>query len=70
MKSTVKVLVILLVMLMATTACAEALTDVSMAFCTWTGYAPMFIAQSNGYFEEAGLNMGIQVKNIMQYCYS
>ena len=61
MKSTLKVLVILMAMLMATTACAEGLTDVSMAFCTWTGYAPMFIARSNGYFEEAGLNMDIQV---------
>lgn len=35
--------------------------DVTMAFCTWTGYAPMFIAQEKGYFEEAGLNMDIQV---------
>ena len=23
--------------------------DVTMAFCTWTGYAPMFIAQEMGY---------------------
>ena len=35
--------------------------DVTMAFCTWTGYSPMFIAQEKGYFEEAGLNVDIQV---------
>lgn len=35
--------------------------EVSMAFCTWTGYAPMFIAQEKGYFEEAGIKMNIQV---------
>lgn len=36
-------------------------TDVTMAFCTWTGYSPMFIAQEKGYFAEAGLNVDIQV---------
>ncbi|MBQ8307096.1 MAG: ABC transporter substrate-binding protein [Blautia sp.] len=44
-----------------TPAYAEETTDVTMAFCTWTGYAPMFIAQEMGYFEEAGINMDIQV---------
>ncbi len=34
---------------------------VTMAFCTWTGYAPMFIAQEQGYFEEAGIDMDIQI---------
>ena len=33
----------------------------ALAFCTWTGYAPMFIARENGYFEEAGIDMDIQV---------
>ena len=33
----------------------------ALAFCTWTGYAPMFIAQEKGYFEEAGIDMTIQV---------
>lgn len=37
------------------------LVDVSMAFCTWTGYSPMFIAKEKGYFEEAGINMDIQI---------
>jgi len=36
-------------------------SNVSMAFCTWTGYAPMFIALEKGYFSEAGINMDIQV---------
>ena len=42
-------------------AFAEEATDVTMAFCTWTGYSPMFIAKELGYFEEAGINMDIQV---------
>ncbi len=63
MKNALRILLVLALaaMLLMTTASAEALTDVTMAFCTWTGYAPMFIAQGNGYFEEAGLNMDIQV---------
>ncbi|MDO4941502.1 MAG: ABC transporter substrate-binding protein [Lachnospiraceae bacterium] len=36
-------------------------TKVTMAFCTWTGYAPMFIAQEQGYFEDAGIDMDIKV---------
>ena len=40
---------------------ADEAQDVTMAFCTWTGYAPMFIAREQGYFEEAGINMDIQV---------
>lgn len=43
------------------TVSAEEAKDVTMAFCTWTGYSPMFIAQEQGYFEEAGINMDIQV---------
>ncbi len=35
--------------------------DVTMAFCTWTGYAPMFIAEQQGYFEDAGINMNIEI---------
>lgn len=47
----------------ALTGCGNkaASSDVSMAFCTWTGYAPMFIAQQEGYFKDAGINMNIQV---------
>ena len=33
----------------------------SMAFCTWTGYSPMFIAKELGYFEEAGIDMDIMI---------
>ena len=35
--------------------------DVTMAFCTWTGYAPMVIAKELGYFEDAGINMNIEI---------
>ena len=45
----------------ALTVSAAETKDVTMAFCTWTGYSPMFIAQENGYFEEAGVNVDIQV---------
>ncbi len=37
------------------------LKNISMAFCTWTGYSPMFIAKEKGYFEDAGINMDIQI---------
>ena len=40
---------------------AAAAEDVTMAFCTWTGYAPMFIAKEMGYFEDAGINMNIEI---------
>ena len=40
---------------------ADGSKKVTMAFCTWTGYAPMFIAQKQGYFKDAGIDMEIQV---------
>ena len=27
---------------------------IKVAFCTWVGYAPLFIAEEKGYFEEYG----------------
>lgn len=30
------------------------LVPITIAFCTWAGYAPLFIAVEKGYFEEAG----------------
>lgn len=62
MKKT-KVMLLLPALLLCTSlpAFAEETKDVTMAFCTWTGYSPMFIAQEQGYFEDAGLNMDIQV---------
>ena len=53
-------LLTLMALLAVNTALAEN-EKVTMAFCTWTGYAPMFIAQEKGYFEEAGIDMDIQV---------
>ncbi|MDO4321330.1 MAG: ABC transporter substrate-binding protein [Lachnospiraceae bacterium] len=63
MKNMKKLAAILPVALLssALTVSAAETKDVTMAFCTWTGYSPMFIAQEKGYFEEAGLNMDIQV---------
>lgn len=47
---------------MVLTGCGKKKTnDLTMAFCTWTGYSPMFIALEKGYFSEAGINMTIQV---------
>lgn len=58
-----RVLMVLPAALLSTSLAAFAgeTKDVTMAFCTWTGYSPMFIAKEQGYFEEAGLNMDIQV---------
>jgi len=55
---------ILAVTMVATLLCGcgkKQTNDVAMAFCTWTGYSPMFIAKEKGYFSEAGINMDIQV---------
>ena len=35
--------------------------DITIAFCTWAGYAPLFIAQDQGYFEENGYKADIQI---------
>ena len=65
-----KMSVLLMGLLLATTlltACGskqesvDGLTEVNMAFCTFSGYSPMFIAQEQGYFEDAGIHMNIQV---------
>lgn len=31
-------------------------TDFTVAFCTWIGYAPLYVARENGYFEKYGIN--------------
>lgn len=37
------------------------LVPMKIAFCTWAGYAPLFIAVENGYFEEAGYDAEIVI---------
>ena len=39
-------------------ASAEMIKDgeFTIYFCTWIGYAPLYIAQANGYFENYGIN--------------
>ncbi len=34
---------------------------ITIAFCTWAGYAPLFIAQEKGYFQENGYDVDIQI---------
>jgi NitT/TauT family transport system substrate-binding protein len=36
-------------------ALAEAPVPFKIAFCTWAGYAPLYIAQEKGYFKELGI---------------
>ncbi len=33
----------------------------TIAFCTWAGYAPLFIAKEKGYFDEAGIDANIVI---------
>lgn len=63
MKKITSILLATLMVASMLTGCGKSAksNDVSMAFCTWTGYAPMFIAQEKGYFKDAGVNMNIQV---------
>lgn len=35
--------------------------DMTIAFCTWAGYAPLYIAQDQGYFDEYGYNVDIVI---------
>ena len=37
------------------------LSPMKIAFCTWAGYAPVFIAIENGYFEEAGYDAEVVI---------
>jgi len=34
---------------------ADNLTEFTVAFCTWVGYGPLFIAEDQGFFEEFGI---------------
>lgn len=38
---------------------SEELIPITAAFCTWAGYAPMFIAKEKGYFAEKGYDCNI-----------
>ncbi|MCQ2604436.1 MAG: ABC transporter substrate-binding protein [Spirochaetia bacterium] len=33
----------------------------TIAFCTWTGYAPLFIAEEKGYFNDCGYNVELKI---------
>ena len=74
MKKKVLALVIAAVMVLSLTACgggSDSASDsgggetenrkITIAFCTWAGYAPLFIAQEKGFFEEYGYKPDIQI---------
>lgn len=37
------------------------LIPLKVAFCTWAGYAPVFIGVEKGYFEEAGYDVEVVI---------
>ena len=57
-----KILSMLVAMILMTAmicgASAEMIKDgeFTISFCTWIGYAPLYIAEANGYFENYGIN--------------
>ena len=74
MKKKVLAFIIAAVMVLSLTACgggSDSSSDsaasetenkkITIAFCTWAGYAPLFIAQEKGYFEEYGYEPDIQI---------
>ena len=71
MKRKVIALAVALAMVFAFSACGGSTTEttstsddqkeLTIAFCTWAGYAPLFIAQDQGYFEENGYKVDIQI---------
>lgn len=70
MKRTIIALVTVIALAVAFTGCGgdnkePASTDdskkMTLAFCTWAGYAPMFIAKEKGYFDEHGYDVDIQI---------
>lgn len=44
-----------------TTPATAAPVEFKIAFCTWIGYAPLFIAQDQGYFEEFGIAPSLEI---------
>ena len=60
MKKIFSLLIVLVLMtaVLCGGASAEKIADgeFTINFCTWIGYAPLYIAQANGYFENYGIN--------------
>ena len=50
---------VLLFSLAASPAFAADTKKMKIAFCTWAGYAPLFIAKENGYFAEQGYDVDL-----------
>ena len=43
------------------TGTSEELTPLTIAFCTWAGYAPLYIAIEKGYFKELGYDAKVVI---------
>ena len=60
MKKMLSILVSLMILaaMLCAPASAAAIADgeFTISFCTWIGYAPLYIAEANGYFENYGIN--------------
>jgi len=61
MKKMISVLISMILMAAMLCSGASAAAQIpdgefTIAFCTWIGYAPLYIAEANGYFENYGIN--------------
>lgn len=65
MKTRISLLLVMALLLTAMIGCAKAPApetqviadgEFTIAFCTWIGYAPLYIARDQGYFEKYGIN--------------
>ena len=60
-----KIIALALALIMVFTFCSGAMAadkkEMKIAFCTWAGYAPLFIAKENGYFDEYDYNVEIVI---------
>ena len=45
----------------ASASAADSPKKMKIAFCTWAGYAPLFIAKENGYFADQGYDVEIVI---------
>ena len=65
MKRTLSLIVVIALCVGLLAGCGKTASQenkkITAAFCTWAGYAPLFIAKELGYFEEAGYDVDIVI---------
>lgn len=65
MKKKLIAIATVLVMVLAFAGCGSSddkeSKDLKVAFCTWAGYAPLFIAEEEGYFDDYGYELDIEI---------